>query len=227
MDDEGLADTRVLKVLGAIVEDEVDTSELLESLETHAGELALEHGAAEAVDVAGSALGHLVVVVGLDLGNLGDDGLVVGRETAELAERPGGLVHLSLLDEESRSLGKDQHAKNENDRPGELDGNWDTVGARVVAFVGGVIDDGGKEKTDGDRQLVSTNDGTTNPLGSRLGLVQRDHGGDETDTETSKEATSEEQGQGDSGSLEDDTQVEDPAGGDEGPATTDGVGEED
>lgn len=225
LDDEGLAETRVLKVLGAVVEDEVDASQLLQSLEAHARKLALEHGAAEAVDVAGGSDAHLVVVVGLDLGNLVVDGGVVRRQATELAQSGLGAVELTLLDEETRGLGQDKHADDEDDGPGELHGDGDAVRARVVVQMRCVVNHSCEQQTDGDGQLVGADDGTADPLRSRLGLVQRDQSGDQTNTETGEEAASKEERQGGGGSLEDDAKVENPGGGDQGPAATDGVGE--
>lgn len=98
LDGEGVLDARVLEVLGSVVEDEVDTRQLLQRLDAHTRQLALEHRAPEAVEVVGLADAHLVVVVRLDLLQLGFDGCVLGIEAAELAERSRRLVVLALLD---------------------------------------------------------------------------------------------------------------------------------
>lgn len=50
-DDEAAGYAGILEVLGAVVEDEVDASKLLEGLQGHAGELALEDRGLEAVEV--------------------------------------------------------------------------------------------------------------------------------------------------------------------------------
>lgn len=70
LNDEGILDTRVQEVLRAVVEDEVDTRELLQSLEAHSGDLALDHVAAEAIQVADLAEAHLVLMVRADFGQL-------------------------------------------------------------------------------------------------------------------------------------------------------------
>lgn len=59
----------------------------------------------------------------------------------------------------------------EDERPGKLNSNRDTVRASVSAVLGGVVDNGSQEETDGNGELVSTDNGTTNPLGRGLRLV--------------------------------------------------------
>ena len=90
----------------------------------------------------------------------------------------------------------------------------------VWAVLGGVVDNSSNEKTDGDRPLVSTNDGTTNPLGCGLRLVQRDESGDHADSVSSKETTSDENGDVGGDSLQDDADAENDHGDHETIATT-------
>lgn len=174
-DNKTVGEARVLEVLRSVVEDEVDTSQLLERLESAAGELALEDGGLEAVEVATSADGGLVIVVGLDLGNLlGDVGVVLGK-AADLGQGLGGAVDVALLDEETGRLGQEKHAEEEDERPGELDGDGDAVGSSILTGVRCVVNNGSQEQTDGDGPLVGADDGTTNPLGGGLGLVEGDY----------------------------------------------------
>lgn len=88
-----------------VVEDEVDASQLLQPLEGHAGELALDHVPAEAVDVARLSEAHLVLVVCPNLGQLRSDGRMVRRETSKVSKGLGGLLPLALLDKKPRRLG--------------------------------------------------------------------------------------------------------------------------
>lgn len=164
-DGEAAGDARVLEVARAVVEDEVDAGELLEGLEGHAGELALENGGLEAVQVGGLADAILIVQVGLDLAEFRDDGRVVPGETPHAGERGRGLFHLAGADEEARGFGQEDHADEEDEGPGELDGNGDAVAAGVAAVGSGVVDDGGEEEADGDGELVGADDGTTDPFG--------------------------------------------------------------
>lgn len=204
--------------------DEVNTSQLLESLDSATSGETLAHGAAQDVEVGGLAETQLVLVVGLDLGQLLDDGRVVDVKTTETGKGLGGVLVLVLLDQETGGLGQDQHTDDQDDGPGELDSHGDTVGASIHAVLGGVVDDGGQQKTDGDGQLVGTDDGTTDPLGGSLGLVHGDGSGEQTNTQTGEETTSHEEGDGGGGNLKDDTDGEDDGVEDHGEATTEDVG---
>jgi hypothetical protein len=86
-----------------------------------------------------------------------------------------------------------------------LNGDRDTVRASVVTVLGGLVDAGGEEETDGDSELVAGDDGTTNLLGRNLGHVQDDGGGDDTDTETGDGTADDKKGYGGGGDLKDDT----------------------
>lgn len=202
---------------------EVDTSKLLERLEQTAGSETLAQAATEAVEVGGLAKGQLVLMVGSDLAKLFDDSRVLDIESPQAGKRPGGFLGFALLDEVTRGLGEDKHSSDEDDGPCELDGNGNAVGARVVAVLGGVADDGSEEQTDGDGELVATDDSTTNPLGRSLGLVEGDEGADHADTVASEETTGNEHGNGSSGGLQDHTQSEDGGGDDQTIATAEEV----
>jgi hypothetical protein len=154
----------VLEEGSAVVEDEVDTGELLKSLEETSSCETLAKVAAEAVEVAGLAEAHLVLVVGHDLAELLDNCRVVGRESAESGERLGGPLWLAALDVHARSLGQEKHTEEDDQGPEELDGDGDAVAASVIAVLGGVVDNGGKQKTDGNGKLIGTNDGSADPL---------------------------------------------------------------
>jgi hypothetical protein len=54
-----------------------------------------------------------------------------------------------------------------------LNGNGDTVAASIRAVLSRIVDDGSKQQTNGDGQLIGTDDSTTDPLRSGLRLVQR------------------------------------------------------
>lgn len=163
-DGEAAGDARVLEVPRAVVEDEVDARELLEGLQGHAGELALQDRGLEAVQVGGLADAALEVQVGLDLAEFRDNGRVSLVETPHAGERRGGLFHLAGADEEARGLGQEDHADEEDEGPGELDGDGDAVGAGVGAVGGGVVDDGGEEEADCDGELVGADDGAADPF---------------------------------------------------------------
>lgn len=236
-DQEGVVDrAELLEEDGAEVEDEVDTSKLLHHLDEDTdkgtasvgrrlGDAALE-ASCPGADVAGLGNnGHLVLVVGNDLSKLVLDVLRVDGLATDTAESGGSLVELSLLDVETRGLGEESKTGGEDDGPQELDGDRDTVRSSIAAVLGGVDDAVGEQNTDGDAELVTSNNGTTDLLGGDLGHVQNDDGGDETDTETSDETTSSHHTETSGGSLEDTTNAEDGTTEDDGDTATDEVGD--
>jgi hypothetical protein len=111
----------------SVVEDEVDTAQLLESLKTTASSETLAKVTLEAVDVAGLSKGHFVLVVGGDLSQLGLDGGVIDRKTSQLGERASSLLVLALLDVESRSFGENTQTSEQNEGPGELNSDRNAV----------------------------------------------------------------------------------------------------
>lgn len=71
-DDEGVLDAGVLEEGGAVVKDEVDTSELLQGLDGAAGSETLAERALDNLKVGGLSEAELELVVCLDLRELGD-----------------------------------------------------------------------------------------------------------------------------------------------------------
>jgi hypothetical protein len=67
---------------------------------------------------------------------------MVRTETADLGEGAGSGFVAVLLDEESRSLGEDEHSTEEDEGVCELDGDGNTVRACVITTTCGVVDDG-------------------------------------------------------------------------------------
>jgi hypothetical protein len=171
---ERITNPTVLEELRAIVKDKVDTRQLLQSLDAHAGKLALAHASAEAIEVRGFSNRQFKLVVGVDLGELVQHGRVVSREAAEFAQGDTGLVHEAALDEVAGRFWEEEHAYDEDDGPCELHCDGDAVGACVLALVGGVIDDGGEEEADGDGELVGAYNGAADPFGGGFGLVEGD-----------------------------------------------------
>jgi len=92
----------------SVVEDEVDTAQLLESLKTTAGSETLSEVTLEAVDIAGFSKGQLVFVIGGNLSQLSLDRGVIDIKTSQFGERASSFLVFSLLDVEPRSLGKDE-----------------------------------------------------------------------------------------------------------------------
>lgn len=174
--------------------DEVNTSELLQTLDSAASCETLAEGSTDDLQVGGLSKTHFVFVVCLDLGEFSDDGGIVHVHATETSEGLGSLFVAVLLDQETGGFGKNQHADDEDDSPSELDGDRDSVAACVITVLGGVVDDGSEEETDCDGELVGADDCTTDPFGCSLGLVKGDCGGEETDTQTGEETAGDEEG---------------------------------
>ena len=162
----------MLKEVCSVVEDEVDTSQLLECLKTHSGQEPLKHATADAVHIPTSSHLSLILVIGLDLVQFLNQDRVVNWELSETAHRLGSLIVLTLLDQVTGGLRKNEHPNGQDESPEELDGDWDPVRPRIRAGVCTLVRTSSKKETDGDGQLVGTDDGTTNPFWGRLRLVQ-------------------------------------------------------
>jgi hypothetical protein len=104
LSDERVLEAGVDKVLSSVVEDEVDTRQLLQGLQQASGQEPLAQGTLEALNVRRFAQRHLVDVVGLDLVKLFDDGRVVYGQTTESSETLCGLLVSIHLDQISRGL---------------------------------------------------------------------------------------------------------------------------
>lgn len=142
---EGILNTGVLEVLCSVVEDEVNSRELLESLSGHSSELTFEHRPTEAVDIACLAKTELIFVIGTDLPQFCGNGRVVGRKPSQLTERTGSPFVVSFLDQKSGGFGKNEHTNNQDDGPSELHGDWDSVTSGVVTVLSRVVHNGRQE----------------------------------------------------------------------------------
>ena len=80
---------------------------------------------------------------------------------------------MPLFDQVTRGLWQDKHPADENQSPGELNCDWDSVRARIVPLVGGIVDDSGEKKTDSNCELVASYNDTSDPLWCCFGLIER------------------------------------------------------
>lgn len=214
--------------LSAVVEDEVDTGELLPSLDKGTSQSAEPHLAlatSEACGVTNGGVGPLEVVSGLDVSQLSTDEGIVNVGGVEASEGLGSLLWLVGTDEPSWRLGKNEKTSGQDDSESKLDTDGDEKGSPVAALLGGVFNDGCDQETNGDAPLVTRDNSTSNPSGSAFGLVHGDDGGDDTNTETSDDSTDREQGDGRGDHLKDDTDTEDDEGNLDTPSSTEEVGE--
>lgn len=177
-DQEGVADgTGGLEEGSRVVEDEVDTSPLLHHL--HRGtedgssqvrlagpERTLEAVGPRAEPGGGGDQGTLVLLVGDNLSKLVLDVVGVLRLASDTGQGVDGLLDLALLDEVTGRVGEEHQTTTEDQSPGELNGNGDTVGAGVVVVLGAVDNARGEQDTDGNAELVTSNESTTNLAGA-------------------------------------------------------------
>ena len=104
-------------------------------------------------------------MVSRDFCKLFDQSRMINWKTSELRKRCGGPLWLALLHKHARGLREDEQTADENDSPGELDSNWNSIGARIVPLASRVVDNGGKEKADSNGKLVAAYNGTSDPFG--------------------------------------------------------------
>jgi hypothetical protein len=236
-DQEGVADgTSGLEERSRVVEDEVDTGPLLHHLQrgTENGlaqvaallpERTLEAVGPTRNPSSGGDHGTLVLLVGDDLGELGLDVVRVTGLATESGQGVAGSLNVTTLDEVARRVGEEEETTTENNTEDELDTDGNTVRGSAVDVLGTVVDARGQQETNGDAELVTGNESTSDLARADLGHVQNDNGRFETDTETGNETTSNDQTKTVGSDLENDTDNVDETTNDDGPATTDGVGD--
>ena len=107
-------------------------------------------------------------MVGNNLSKFLLDVLGVLGLAADTRQDGSGLLELSLDDEVSWGFWEDEEPSRENDGRDELDGDRDAVGARIQSVLGRVVDARGNHEPNGDGELISSNNGTTDLAGSDL-----------------------------------------------------------
>lgn len=138
----------------------------------------------------------------------------------ETTQDVGSSLKVALLDVETRRLRQEEETTRKDKSPKHLDSNRDSVGASIRSVLGAIVDAGSKQQADGDAELVARYYRATNLLGSNLGHVENNDGGDETDTKSSNQSTSDEEAEAGRGSLQNNTNDEDGASHDNGSSAT-------
>lgn len=185
LSNEGVAQTNTLEDAGSVVEDEVGTGQLLQRLQSNTKHSTVEHARAGEDLVPGSLSDRLLLIqLLLHIGHLLSDNTVVGGNTVELSHNFAGLLDTAVTVGETRGLGQEEGTNTQNQGPGKTDTHGDTPRGTGVDVDGTVVDDIGDEDTESDEQLESTDHGTTDLTGSRLGLVHGDNTGQGTNTKT-------------------------------------------
>ena len=169
----------------------------------------LSNSALETLGIGAFAHCHLVLMVSPNLVQLLYNRRMVRRQTTQTAERNDRLVVFTLHDQPARSLWQEKHAANEDKSPQELKSNGNAIAARIIAIFGCIVDDGGKEKSDGDSQLIGADNGSPDPFRSRFTLVERYLSGDQANAISGEETASNEQRLPISNGLHKHTQIKD------------------
>lgn len=181
----GVVQTDTIEDAGSVVEDEVGTGKLLEGLKSDAEHDTVEHaGTGENLLPGSIAAGELLLKLLLHIGHLLSNDTVVGGNTIELAHDFASLLGAAMAVGVTRRFGEEEGTDTEDERPGEANAHGDTPRGISLESLCAEVDDVGDEDTEGDEELESTDHGTTDLAGSRLGLVHGDNAGERTDTET-------------------------------------------
>jgi hypothetical protein len=231
---EAVKTYELLEEGGTEEEDEVDTGPLLHHLQRSTQDsttevaVGLPERSLEAVgpwrEVAALRNNRqLVLVVGNDFSQLLSDILRIFRLSTDRSESLCSLLVLALLDKVTRRFWQEEDTNTEDQGPQELDSNRDTVWSTVHTVLGGVDNDRGEKDTDGDAELVASDESTTNLSGTDLRHVQDNNCRLETNTESSNETTSGHEGDSSRNDFHDDSDGEDQTAEHDGCATTEEV----
>ena len=196
----GISIVWLKRLTSSEVEDKVDTGPLLHHLHrgTEDGETQVGTWVSKTTRETSSPRGEiassrdelrLVLVVGDDLGEFLLDVVGVGWLTSHDRQGLGRSFGLTSLDVPSGGLGKEEKTCGEDDGPKELDCDGDSVRSGIVPVLGRVDDAVGEKDTDGDTELVTGHNCSSDLSGSNLGKVKDDDGRDESDTETGDQTT--------------------------------------
>ncbi|KAI6771614.1 hypothetical protein HG531_009239 [Fusarium graminearum] len=187
---KGVLETGGSKDSGTEVEEEVDTSELLTSLESDAEEGTVHHtGTSEDLNPAGLRERSLLFKLLTDLINLAVNTGGVDVETSKVGDGLASFLLLTLAVGESGGLGEEEDANSEKKSPEEVETVGDPPRSAAVVVVGAPVDHLGTPDTEGDEELVAGDNDTSDDGRSTLGLVHGDSDREGTDTKTSDETT--------------------------------------
>jgi hypothetical protein len=173
-DNKLILEPRVLEELSAVVEDEVNASQLLKRLEETSSKKTLSKVTLETFDVASASNTHLVLVVCLNLGKFIEQSRIISGETSQFGQASDSTFVVISLDQVAGCFRKDQHADYKDNGPCELDGDWDAIRTGIITSMGGVVHNSCQQKTNCDSELVRANNEATDPFGGSLGLVKGD-----------------------------------------------------
>ena len=166
---------------------------------------------------------HLVLVVGYNFGKFLLDIFAVLGLSANAREGVRSFIKPALLDIVTRRLGQEEQTGGQDDGPEKLNADGNTVGTRVVAVLGSVIDAVGEQDTDGYEELITRHDSPADFAWSDFGHIQDDDGGHEANASASDKTANNHKGESGRGDLHNDTNGEDNATCDDGAPSADEI----
>ena len=167
LSDKAVVDTSTSHDGSSVVEEVVGTGELLQRLQDHTQDDTEEHarGGQELVPFLLLAFSGLLLT---DLIEFFQDTVVVLRNTVELGQVATGLINTTLTEVETRRFGEEQHATTQGQSKDKGQAQGDTPLSGVLDMLGTQVEEVGQEDTKGDKQLVATDNGTTDVTGGRF-----------------------------------------------------------
>ena len=97
---------------------------------------------------------------------------MVNVQPSEARQCSCSLLWFALLDQVTWGLGQENHTDEDDDGPRELYRNGNAIATCVVSILARVAHNGCKEQTNRDSPLICTDNAPSDPLGSRLRLVE-------------------------------------------------------
>lgn len=179
----------------SVVEEEVGTGKLLTSLESHTKDGTVEHTWTSEDLEPGSLLASLLLLkLDADLRDLGVDLGVVWLNTSETSDDLASILLAALAVGETWGLWEEQDTSAEDESPEERKTVWNSPGGAGGHGLGTVVDHLSRPDTEGDEQLVRSNEDTTDDPWSRLRLVHWHDDGEGANTNTVNTTTNGELG---------------------------------
>ena len=116
---------------------------LLECLKQTPSEQSFGHCSFQEVRVATLPHCRLKLMVGTYFRKFFYQARVILGKPTKLRKRFDGFFVVALLDIIARGLRQEKHTSNQNNSPSELQGDWDSITARVRSLASAIIDDCG------------------------------------------------------------------------------------
>lgn len=167
LSDEAVVDTSTSHDGSSVVEEVVGTGELLQRLEDHTQDDTEEHarGGQELVPFLLLAFSRLLLT---NLIQFFQDTVVVFRNAIELGQVTTGIIDTAMTEVKTRRFGEEEHTTTQGQGKDKGQAQGDTPLSGVFDMLGTQVEEVGQEDTKSDKQLVATDNGTTDVTGGRF-----------------------------------------------------------